>query len=155
MASPAPEPLTDVPPPARDTVATLIAAPTVPVKLLVSGGIGTGKSSVLAVVRSTLRAAGVPVVTRPPRDGDDPALVVAEAVVQLGRQRFDVLAALIHGENLLHSQEHAQRVDPALPVAVVVLGTLDLAGGKASEIVVASFDHATHSETGARASCSG
>jgi DNA-binding CsgD family transcriptional regulator len=76
MASPAPEPLTDVPPPARDTVATLIAAPTVPVKLLVSGGIGTGKSSVLAVVRSTLRAAGVPVVTRPPRDGDDPGAAV-------------------------------------------------------------------------------
>jgi DNA-binding CsgD family transcriptional regulator len=83
MASPAPEPLTDVPPPARDTVATLIAAPTVPVKLLVSGGIGTGKSSVLAVVRSTLRAAGVPVVTRPPRDGDDPGAAVVIDDAQL------------------------------------------------------------------------
>jgi DNA-binding CsgD family transcriptional regulator len=83
MASPAPEPLTDVPPPARDTVATLIAAPTAPVKILVSGGIGTGKSSVLAVVRSTLRAAGVPVVTRPPRDGDDPGAAVVIDDAQL------------------------------------------------------------------------
>jgi DNA-binding CsgD family transcriptional regulator len=76
MARPAPEHLTDIPPPARDTVATLIAAPTAPVKILVSGGIGTGKSSVLAVVRSTLRAAGVPVLTRAVRDGDDPGAAV-------------------------------------------------------------------------------
>ncbi len=38
----------DIPPAARDVVATLIAAPTDPVKRLVSGSIGTGKSSVLA-----------------------------------------------------------------------------------------------------------
>ena len=57
-------------------VATLIAAPTEPVKILVSGGIGTGKSSVLAAVRSALRTAGMPVVTRPPRGGDDPAAAV-------------------------------------------------------------------------------
>ena len=56
---PAPEPLTDIPPAARDTVAALIAAPTDPVKILVSGGIGTGKSSVLAAIRSALRAAEV------------------------------------------------------------------------------------------------
>jgi DNA-binding CsgD family transcriptional regulator len=83
MARPAPEQLTDIPPLARDTVATLIAAPTVPVKILVSGGIGTGKSSVLAVVRSTLRAAGVSVVTRPPRDGDDPGAAVVIDDAQL------------------------------------------------------------------------
>jgi DNA-binding CsgD family transcriptional regulator len=76
MATPAPEPRTDIPPPARAAIATLTAAPTVPLKLLVSGGVGTGKSSVLAVVRSTLRAAAVPVLTRPPRDGDDPAAAV-------------------------------------------------------------------------------
>ena len=83
MAKPAPEPRTDIPPPARDAVATLIAAPTVPVKILVSGGIGTGKSSVLAVVRSILRAAGIPVVTRPPRDGDDPGAAVVIDDAQL------------------------------------------------------------------------
>jgi DNA-binding CsgD family transcriptional regulator len=76
MARPASEPLTDIPPAARDAVASLLAAPTVPVKVLVSGGIGTGKSSVLAAIRSALRAAEVAVLTRPPRDGDDAAVAV-------------------------------------------------------------------------------
>ena len=76
MARPAPEPLTDIPPAARDIVASLVAEPSVPVKLLVSGGIGTGKSSVLAAIRAALRATGVAVVTRPPRHGDDPGAAV-------------------------------------------------------------------------------
>ena len=59
MARRASGPLTDIPPAARDTVATLLAAPTAPVKVLVSGGIGTGKSSVLAAIRSALREAQV------------------------------------------------------------------------------------------------
>src|SRR5881392_2217957 len=71
MARPASEPLTDIPPAARDTVGSLLAAPAVPVKILVSGGIGTGKSSVLAAIRSALRAANVAVLTRPPKKGDD------------------------------------------------------------------------------------
>ena len=81
MTTPASEPLTDIPPAARDTVAGLLAAPTAPVKVLVSGGIGTGKSSVLATIRSALRAAGVTVLTRPPRDSDDAAaaLVIDDA----------------------------------------------------------------------------
>ena len=41
-----------------------------------SGGIGTGKSSVLAAIRSALREAQVGVLTRPPRDGDDSAAAV-------------------------------------------------------------------------------
>src|SRR6202048_4636323 len=76
MARPASEPLTDIPPAARDTVASLLAAPTVPVKVLVSGGIGTGKSSVLAAVRLALRDAGVAVLTRPPRDDDESGAAV-------------------------------------------------------------------------------
>jgi DNA-binding CsgD family transcriptional regulator len=78
MARPVPEPLTDVPPAAQHTVASLLAAPTVPVKVLVSGGIGTGKSSVLAAIRSVLRAADVTVLTRPPREGDSAAAVVID-----------------------------------------------------------------------------
>ena len=57
-------------------MASLLAAPTVPVKVLVSGGIGTGKSSVLAAIRSALRGAEVAVLTRPPEDGDDSAAAV-------------------------------------------------------------------------------
>jgi DNA-binding CsgD family transcriptional regulator len=76
MASPASEPLTDIPPAARDTLASLFAAPAVPVKLLVSGGIGTGKTSVLAAIRSALRAAEVTVLTTPPKAGGDSAAAV-------------------------------------------------------------------------------
>src|SRR3981081_4379889 len=76
MARPASEPLTDIPPAARDTVASLLAAPTVPGKIMVSGGIGTGKSSVPAAIRGGLRDTGVAVVTRPPREGDDPAAAI-------------------------------------------------------------------------------
>src|SRR6185312_5053864 len=83
MARRASGPLTDIPPAARDTVATLLAAPTVPVKVLVSGGIGTGKSSVLAAIRSALREAQVGVLTRPPRDGDDSAAAVVVAAQPL------------------------------------------------------------------------
>src|SRR5690348_2485419 len=79
MATPASEPLTDIPPAARDAVAALVAAPTVPVKILVSGGIGTGKSSVLATIRSALRAAEVPVLTRPPKKGGTAAVVIDDA----------------------------------------------------------------------------
>ena len=79
MATPAPDPLSDIPPVARDAVAQVLAAPTDPVKILVSGGIGTGKSSVLAAIRSALRAADVPVLTRPPKKGDAAAVVIDDA----------------------------------------------------------------------------
>jgi DNA-binding CsgD family transcriptional regulator len=81
MATPASEPLTDIPPAARDAVSAVLTAPSVPAKVLVSGGIGTGKSSVLAAIRSALRAAEVAVLTRPPRDGDGsaPAVVIDDA----------------------------------------------------------------------------
>jgi DNA-binding CsgD family transcriptional regulator len=83
MARPASDPLTDIPPAAHDNVASLLAAPSVPVKVLVSGGIGTGKSSVLAAIRTALREAGVAVLTRPPRDGDDSAAAVVIDDAQL------------------------------------------------------------------------
>ncbi len=83
MTRPASDPLTDIPPAARDTVASLLAAPTIPVKVLVSGGIGTGKSSVLAAIRTALREAGGAVLTRPPRDGDDSAAAVVIDDAQL------------------------------------------------------------------------
>ena len=72
MAGPEPEALADIPPPAREAISALTAAPTEPVKFMVSGGIGTGKSSVLATVRTALRSADVPVTTRAPRADDDP-----------------------------------------------------------------------------------
>ena len=111
MATPAPDSLTDIPPAAREAVSALSAAPAGPVKLMVSGGIGTGKSSVLAAVRAVLRNGEVPVLTRPPRAGDDPhgAMVIDDAHLLTD----DELAAV------------ADRV--ADPASTVVVGVLPLA----------------------------
>ncbi|MFI5506665.1 isoniazid response ATPase/transcriptional regulator IniR [Mycobacterium sp. NPDC051804] len=100
-----------IPPPARDTVAALTAAPGDPVKILVSGGIGSGKTSVLAAVRNTLRAAGIPVLTRPARSGDDPGAAV-----------------VIDDAHLLDDAELAQLVDRvADPESTVIVATEPLA----------------------------
>lgn len=61
-----------------DAIAALIAAPSEPVKVLVSGGIGTGKTTLLGTVRAALRAAGVPVRSRPTDDSPG-ALIVDDA----------------------------------------------------------------------------
>lgn len=87
------DPRTDIPPPASEAVARIAAAPTEPVKLLVSGGIGTGKSSVLAAIRTALRTAGVPVLTRAPRTGDERgAAVVIDDAHLLDDHELDQLA---------------------------------------------------------------
>jgi DNA-binding CsgD family transcriptional regulator len=71
----------DIPPTARAVIHALADAPTTPTKLLICGGIGTGKSTVLAAAREALRRAGLTVLARPPRAGDPPdaALVVDDA----------------------------------------------------------------------------
>lgn len=70
-----------VPPAARAAVASLAAAPTEPVVMAVTGGIGTGKSATLAAVRAALNAGGVAVTPRLPRPGEEPgqAVVVDDA----------------------------------------------------------------------------
>ncbi|CQD09334.1 transcriptional regulator [Mycobacterium europaeum] len=81
MASPDIAASTEVPPDARRIVNALADGAQTPVKVLVSGGVGTGKTTVLAAVRDALRGAGVTVLTRPPRDGDRPdaAVVIDDA----------------------------------------------------------------------------
>src|SRR5947209_8716972 len=71
----------DLPPSARDAIQALAGGPSTPTKLLISGGIGTGKSTALAAAREALRAAGLAVLARPPRAGDPPdaAVVVDDA----------------------------------------------------------------------------
>ncbi|MGW0161454.1 isoniazid response ATPase/transcriptional regulator IniR [Mycobacterium sp. NPDC003323] len=51
-------------------IPALLQAPTDPVRVLITGGMGTGKTTLLGTVRATLREAGVPVLSRPPRPGD-------------------------------------------------------------------------------------
>ena len=67
-----------------------------PVKVLVSGGIGTGKTSVLADIRSALRDAGMTVIARPPRAGDPAgAAVVIDDAHLLGASDLEQLAELV------------------------------------------------------------
>ncbi|WAJ45789.1 isoniazid response ATPase/transcriptional regulator IniR [Mycobacterium sp. Aquia_216] len=68
-------------PMAAETVQALANASVVPVKLVISGGVGTGKTTVLAAARDTLRQAGLTVLARPPHPGDPPdvALVIDDA----------------------------------------------------------------------------
>ncbi|MGD1255323.1 isoniazid response ATPase/transcriptional regulator IniR [Mycobacterium seoulense] len=70
-----------LPPDARRIINALADGAQTPVKVLVSGGIGTGKTTVLAAVRDALRGAGITVLTRSPRDGDRPdaAVVIDDA----------------------------------------------------------------------------
>jgi DNA-binding CsgD family transcriptional regulator len=81
VASPKPVSTPELPQAARAAIDTLRSAPTTPVKMLITGGIGTGKTTVLAAVRDVLRAAGSAVLTRPPRPGDPAgvALVIDDA----------------------------------------------------------------------------
>lgn len=70
----------EIHPAARAAVRELANAASVPVKVLISGGIGTGKTTVLNAARDALRDAGLHVLTRL-RDDDpsDAALVVDDA----------------------------------------------------------------------------
>jgi DNA-binding CsgD family transcriptional regulator len=67
--------------PAASAISALANAATVPAKLLISGGVGTGKTTVLAAARDELTRAGLTVLARPPRPDDPPdaALVVDDA----------------------------------------------------------------------------
>src|SRR2546428_2958364 len=94
------------------------------------------------------------------RERGDPLLVVREPIIRVGRQRLDVLAQLVDRHQpffpLDSGAQHHERVYPALPVFVVMLGGPDLLGRLPAHVVVAAKNtHATHSETGALASCSG
>jgi DNA-binding CsgD family transcriptional regulator len=71
----------DLPPAAHQAIRALSEAATAPAKLLISGGIGTGKTTIVSAARDTLGRGGLTVLTRPPRPGDPPdaALVVDDA----------------------------------------------------------------------------
>lgn len=96
MTSPAPRRPADLPPASREAVAAVDADPRSPAKLLVTGGIGTGKSTVMAAVRGSLRASGRPVLSRPLRldDAADSAVVIDDAHL-LGADDLDRLTELV------------------------------------------------------------
>ena len=67
--------MTELPPAAQALLGALTADPAAPIKLLITGGVGTGKSTVVAAVREALRAAGRTVRTHP---GDAAAATVID-----------------------------------------------------------------------------
>ncbi|MGE2833059.1 isoniazid response ATPase/transcriptional regulator IniR [Mycobacterium sp. SMC-4] len=83
---------TALPPASREAVAAVEADPQGVVKLLVTGGFGTGKSTVLAMLRASLRAAGRQVVARPTNSGNT-AVVIDDAHL-LDDVDLDALAEL-------------------------------------------------------------
>ncbi len=79
--------MTELPPAAQAVLGALSADPATPVKVLITGGIGTGKSTVLATIRDTLRAAGRTVRTHPaPADGTPAATLVDDLQLLTGPQ---------------------------------------------------------------------
>ncbi|MGD9618731.1 MAG: isoniazid response ATPase/transcriptional regulator IniR [Mycolicibacterium sp.] len=69
---------TELPSAAREAVAAVEADPAAATRLLVTGGIGTGKTATIAAVRAAFLGSGRPVLSRPPRDpeADNFAIVI-------------------------------------------------------------------------------
>ena len=111
MMSPALLRPTDLAAASREAIAAVDADPDAPARFLVTGGIGTGKSTVLAAFRASFRGTGRPVLSRPPGPGDaaNAAMVVDDAHL-LGSDDLDRLTELV-----------------ADPAATVVIGSQPLA----------------------------
>ncbi|MGB9306955.1 MAG: LuxR family transcriptional regulator, partial [Mycobacterium sp.] len=109
------EPRTEVPPVAREAIRALANAASVPAKVLVTGGIGSGKSTVLAAARDALRRAGLTVLARPPREDDPPdaALVVDDAqfLTDTELQRLAERAADPSATLVVAAEAHEQRIE--------------------------------------------
>ncbi|MGB3485994.1 MAG: LuxR family transcriptional regulator, partial [Mycobacterium sp.] len=69
--------------------------PATPLKTLITGGIGTGKSSLLAEIRNILRNTGIDVRSRPPTDGDTAVAVVVDDAHLLPAEDLRALTALV------------------------------------------------------------
>ena len=70
--------MAEVSPAAQAALSGLAADPATPVKILIVGGVGTGKSTTLTAVRDVLRGADVAVLTRPPQPDETPTVVVVD-----------------------------------------------------------------------------
>lgn len=99
MTSPVSHRPTDVPPASREAVAAIAetaADPRAATKLLVTGGIGTGKSTVLAAARASFRAAGRQVLSGPLRlDHTENAVFVVDDAHLLEDAELDQLTDLV------------------------------------------------------------
>ncbi|PRC42756.1 helix-turn-helix transcriptional regulator, partial [Mycobacterium sp. ITM-2017-0098] len=96
MTSTAPHRPTDLLPAAREAIALVDADPRAPTKLLVTGGIGTGKSAALASLRTSFRSSGRPVSSRSATgSGAADAVVVVDDADLLDDAELDRLTELV------------------------------------------------------------
>ncbi len=107
------ESLPEIPPAARGVIGDLANAGAAPVRAMLVGGIGTGKTTLLTTARDCLLHAGIPVLTRPPRDDDPPeaAFLVDDAhlltdaeLVTLGERVGDARVTVVAA-----AEAHEQR----------------------------------------------
>jgi DNA-binding CsgD family transcriptional regulator len=84
--------VTEVPPAARIALDALAAAPGRPAKLLLVGGIGTGKTAALTAAREVLHDAGVTVMTGPPGHKTAGTAVVVDDADELSATELAELA---------------------------------------------------------------
>ncbi len=89
--------MSEVPPGARAIIGEVADHATAPVKVLVTGGIGTGKSTTLAAVRETLRAGGLAVFASPVAAQSRPAKsgVVVDDAHLLADDDLEALTRLV------------------------------------------------------------
>ncbi|OBA59189.1 helix-turn-helix transcriptional regulator [Mycobacterium sp. 1100029.7] len=103
-----------------EAVQAVTGAATAPVKLLLSGGIGTGKTTVLGAARDALRAVGLTVITRPPRDSDplDAALVIDDAHLLTEPELVRLIARITDSDTTVvvaaEPQEHVRELAVAM-----------------------------------------
>lgn len=78
-------------------LAALRDTPETPTKIVITGGIGTGKSTLLAEVRTLLRSNGFEVRSRPATDGEKRAAVVVDDAHLLTPAELAALADVVAG----------------------------------------------------------
>jgi DNA-binding CsgD family transcriptional regulator len=93
MTGPAPR---EVPPQARDIVEVIAADPSSSTRVVVVGGIGTGKTATLSAIREALRARGVDVVTRATATPQPGSAVVIDDAHLLADDELDALAKWVN-----------------------------------------------------------
>jgi DNA-binding CsgD family transcriptional regulator len=85
-----------------------------PVKALITGGIGTGKSSLLAEMRDTLRSNGIDVRSRPPTEGGGAAVLVDDAHLLSAAELRSLTALVIGSDSSVIIATEAREHDAAL-----------------------------------------
>lgn len=114
--------MTGVSPAVQTALDALRTDPAGPVKLLVIGGVGTGKSTTLAAIRAILRSAGVPVFNRPPRPAETAAAFVIDDAHLLTDAQLGALAdAAADPANTVVVAAQPREHDPALRAVMVTI----------------------------------